>query len=54
MREGAGKAPDLQVIRDVIKVQSVKSRTLEPRLGYVRISHFQTRTAEDVTARSRT
>lgn len=49
VREGQEKPLTLQVTRDVIKVQSVKNRTLEPRLGYVRISHFQTRTAEDVT-----
>ncbi len=49
VREGQEKPLTAQVIRDVIKVQSVKNRTLEPRLGYVRISHFQTRTAEDVT-----
>jgi len=49
VREGQEKPLTLQVTRDVIKVQSVKNRTLEPHLGYVRISHFQTRTAEDVT-----
>ncbi len=49
VREGQEKPLTLEVVRDVIKVQSVKSRMLEPRLGYLRISHFQTHTAEDMT-----
>jgi carboxyl-terminal processing protease len=48
LREGQDKPLTLPVTRDVIKIQSVKNRTLQPRLGYVRISHFQTRTAEDL------
>ncbi len=35
------------LVRDIIKTKSLKSRTLEPGFGYVRISHFQGRTAED-------
>jgi carboxyl-terminal processing protease len=34
--------------RDLIHVASVKSRSLEPGYGYVRISHFQARTTEDM------
>ncbi|MGH8507578.1 MAG: S41 family peptidase [Gammaproteobacteria bacterium] len=48
VREGEEKPLAISVKRAVIKVQSVKSRTLEPQLGYVRISHFQTRTGEDL------
>ena len=49
VREGEEKPLAISVKRAVIKVQSVKSRTLEPQLGYVRISHFQTRTGEDLS-----
>jgi carboxyl-terminal processing protease len=38
----------LTVKRDIINVVSVKSRMLEPGLGYVRISNFQSRTAQDM------
>ncbi len=38
----------LTVKRDIINVISVKSRMLEPGLGYVRISNFQSRTAQDM------
>jgi carboxyl-terminal processing protease len=36
------------MVRDVIHVASVKSRTLEPGYAYVRIAHFQSRTTEDL------
>ncbi len=39
----------LTIKRDIIKVASVKSRILEPGFGYVRISNFQSRTAEDMS-----
>ncbi len=48
VREGAERPLSISVTRDTIKVQSVKGRTLEPRFGYIRISHFQTRTADDL------
>ena len=38
---------NLTLVRDVIKVTSVRSRILEPGFGYMRISNFQTHTAED-------
>lgn len=48
LREGTEKPLEITVTRDVIKVASVKHRELEPGFGYVRISHFQSRTPEDV------
>ncbi len=48
LREGSEKPLEITVVRDVIKVASVKHRELEPGFGYVRISHFQSRTPEDV------
>lgn len=48
MREGAERPFEIKIVRDVIHVASVKSRTLEPGYVYVRISHFQSRTTEDL------
>jgi carboxyl-terminal processing protease len=48
VREGEGSPLKVTIERDVIKVASVKSRTLEPGYGYLRISNFQARTTEDL------
>ena len=50
IRDGADKPLKVTITRDVIKVKSVRTRTLEPGFGYLRISHFQARTAEDARA----
>jgi carboxyl-terminal processing protease len=47
-REGAADLIDVSMMRDVIRVQSVKSRTLEPGYGYVRLAQFQERSDRDV------
>jgi len=47
-REGAPDLIDVSMIRDVIRVQSVKSRTLEPGYGYVRLAQFQERSDRDI------
>ena len=44
-----GKVPfKVTITRAIIKVESVKSRTLSPGYGYLRVSTFQTRSAESV------
>ncbi len=48
VREGKDKPFKVTVTRDIIKVQSVKSRMLEPGYGYVRISSFQSKTTESL------
>ena len=48
IREGANKPLPFTVTRDIISVNSVKSRILEPDYGYVRISNFQSKTARDL------
>lgn len=48
VREGVQKPLVITVTRDIIKVESVKSRMLEKGFGYVRITNFQTGTGEDV------
>ena len=47
IRDGEEKPLKFAITRDVIKVKSVRVQTLEPGFGYLRISHFQSRTAED-------
>jgi carboxyl-terminal processing protease len=48
VREGAEKPLRITIVRDVIKVTSVKSRLLEEKFAYVRISQFQSRTMDDL------
>jgi carboxyl-terminal processing protease len=48
VREGLDQPLKITITRDVIKVKSVKSRLLEPGFGYLRISQFQSKTAENM------
>lgn len=48
VREGSEGPFDVVVTRDIITVKSVKSSTLEPGYGYIRISSFQSHTGEDM------
>ena len=48
VREGRDRPIRITIMRDVIQVTSVRSRTLEPGFGYVRISQFQNRTGENL------
>ena len=47
-REGATDLIDVTLVREVIKIRSVKSRVIEPGYAYVRITQFQEQTTEDV------
>lgn len=47
-RESSKTPLQFTLIRDTIKIQSVRSRVLDERIGYVRISQFQEATAEDL------
>ena len=47
-RGAEGRPFEVKMQRDIIHVASVKSRSLEPGFGYVRISHFQARTTDDM------
>ena len=49
-REGTPRLLDFHLTREVIKIQSVKSKTLEKGYGYVRITQFQDRTGNDLDA----
>ena len=47
-RKGVAKPIVIKLVRDIIKIQSVKSKSLGDGLAYIRISQFQERTATDV------
>jgi carboxyl-terminal processing protease len=47
-REGVANLIEITLTREVIKIQSVKSRMLDKGYGYVRITQFQERTDEDL------
>ncbi len=48
IREGVHQPIELTLVRAVIKVQSVKSRLLEPHYGYIRLSQFQEESGKEV------
>ena len=45
IREGEDKPLKISIVRDIIRVKSIKSRLLEPGFGYLRVTQFQARTA---------
>jgi carboxyl-terminal processing protease len=49
-RPGESQPFDLTLVRDVIRVASVRERWLEPGYAYLRISQFQQQTGADVSA----
>src|SRR5690606_5339548 len=46
-REGTDEPFDVQIVRETIRITSVRGRMLEPGYGYVRIAAFQADTAAD-------
>jgi carboxyl-terminal processing protease len=48
IREGLEKPKDISIVRDIIKLKSVKSRLLEEGIGYIKLTQFQERTAPDL------
>jgi len=47
-RERVNALIDIALVREVIKIQSVKSKWLEKGYGYIRLTQFQERSANDV------
>lgn len=47
-RDGVADLLDFTLVRDVIRVQSVRSRDLEPGYGYIRLAQFQERSDRDM------
>ena len=50
LREGWTEPRDFPIVREQIRVQSVKSADLEPGIEYVRLRQFQEQTANDLEA----
>jgi len=48
MRKGEARPVIITLTREVIKVQSVKSKVVEPGYGYLRVAQFQENTASSV------
>ncbi len=48
-RPGESQPFEVTLVRDTIKVASVRERWLEPGYGYIRIAQFQSQTGDDVT-----
>ncbi|HYA26478.1 MAG TPA: S41 family peptidase [Thermodesulfovibrionales bacterium] len=49
VREGWKEPKDFSIMRDIIKVKSVKYKILEDGIGYVKITQFQEQTANDLS-----
>ena len=48
MREGLAKPKDFALIREDIKIKSVKSKNVDKHIGYIRLAAFQERTTDDL------
>jgi carboxyl-terminal processing protease len=48
MRKGDAKPFEVTLMRDIIRVQSVKSKLIEPGYGWIRVSQFQEHTGENL------
>lgn len=46
-RQGENKPLIFRIVRDLIQLESVKSRLIDKRYGYLRVSQFQDRTTDD-------
>lgn len=47
-REGWKEPKDFTIVREIIKIKSVKSKIIDGDIGYVKISQFQEQTASDL------
>ena len=48
VRKNVNKPLEISIVRDIIQIKSVKSRLFDNQLAYIRISHFQATTADDL------
>ncbi|MBE0426251.1 MAG: S41 family peptidase [Nitrospirae bacterium] len=49
LREGWTETKDFTIIREIIKIKSVKSNVFEDSIGYIKINQFQEQTASDLS-----
>ena len=48
LREGLKEPADFTIVRDVIKIKSVKARIIPEGIGYIKLTQFQESTASDL------
>ena len=48
VREGLDKTKDISIVRDIIKLKSVKSEVMDDSIGYVKLTQFQEKTSSDL------
>ena len=48
LREGEKEPLEFTVVRDIIKIKSVKHKMIDESIGYIRLTQFQERTGEDM------
>ncbi len=49
-REGWKETKDFTIVRDIIKIKSVKSKMLDSSIGYIKLTQFQESTAADLAS----
>jgi carboxyl-terminal processing protease len=49
LRESWKETKDFNIVREIIKIKSVKSKVIEESIGYVKINQFQEQTASDLS-----
>ena len=49
LREGWKETKDFTIVREIIKIKSVKSKLLEDGIGYLKVTQFQESTASDLS-----
>jgi carboxyl-terminal processing protease len=50
VREGWEDPRDFTLIREIIKIKSIKARMIEGNIGYIKVSQFQEQTSADLAA----
>lgn len=49
LREGWKETKDFTILREIIKIKSVRSKLIEEGIGYIKINQFQEQTASDLS-----
>lgn len=49
IRQGENKPLQITVIRDIINVQSIRTKMLDENFGYIRVSQFQSNSGDELT-----
>ncbi len=50
LREGWTEPKDFNIIRDIIKIKSVKAKMMDTSIGYIKLTQFQEATGDDLSA----